>query len=307
MNYLDDIARLRGEKWRLEGMLSSLPEERVIDRLGLDERLEEVKQELERLEAVTSLVPRARITFRGKPVVGTHGILASFGVTALQRFDNMLALVGAALRQDSLQPTGPTLGRDEHRLLITGTAIGSFGFDLEAYQDGQQRLLEEERPIAQALEWASNLLESCRGSDDELAEAVSDLDNRTVNAVREFLELVAQEKAAFTFEYGRHLIHFPDSASVQHSAERLLQDNVHEEEIERKGTFEGYLPHSLTFEFTDAEFGLIKGKIMSSVQDVATLNELIHSRVSVKLRRTVVVGNGKPKFALLGRPELVGE
>ena len=304
MSGYDDIARLRGEKWQLEQMLSRLPEDRVIDRLGLEERLDEVSTQLARAEAEASKVSRARITFRGKPVVGSHGIFASFGASALQKFENMVALIGAALRQDSLQATGPIPGREEHRLLITGTAVGSFGFDLEECRDGQQALLEEERPIAQALERARSVLEGSRGSDDELAEAVSDLDYRTINGIREFLELVAQEKAAFTFEFDRHLIRFPDSSSVQSSAERLRQANVHEEEIEREGSFEGYLPHSRTFEFSDAEYGLIKGKIMSSVEGVDTLNELIHQRVRVTLRRTVI-GNGKPKFALLRRPESV--
>ncbi len=41
-----DIARLRGERWQLERMLEKLPADRVIDRLGLEERLAQVAKEL---------------------------------------------------------------------------------------------------------------------------------------------------------------------------------------------------------------------------------------------------------------------
>ncbi len=38
----------------------------------------------------------------------------------------------------SLSMTGPIPNREQHPLLITGTAIGSFGFELEEYQATRQ-------------------------------------------------------------------------------------------------------------------------------------------------------------------------
>ena len=55
-----DIARLRGERWRLERMLEKLPEDRVIDRLGLEERLALVMNELAGNEPYSQPVPRRR-------------------------------------------------------------------------------------------------------------------------------------------------------------------------------------------------------------------------------------------------------
>ena len=55
-----DIARLRGERWRLERMLEKLPEDRVIDRLGLEERLALVMNELAGNEPYSQPVPRHR-------------------------------------------------------------------------------------------------------------------------------------------------------------------------------------------------------------------------------------------------------
>lgn len=55
-----DIARLRGEKWQLERMLEKLPEERVIDRLGLEERLAVVAKALAGSEPQLQPVSRRR-------------------------------------------------------------------------------------------------------------------------------------------------------------------------------------------------------------------------------------------------------
>lgn len=55
-----DIARLRGERWQLERMLEKLPEDRVIDRLGLEERLALVAKELAGSEPQLQPVPRRR-------------------------------------------------------------------------------------------------------------------------------------------------------------------------------------------------------------------------------------------------------
>jgi len=56
-----DMARLRGERWRLERMLEKLPEERVIDRLGLEERLAQVAKALAGSEPQLRAVPQRRL------------------------------------------------------------------------------------------------------------------------------------------------------------------------------------------------------------------------------------------------------
>jgi len=55
-----DIARLRGERWQLERMLEKLSADRVIDRLGLEERLAVVEKALADSEPLLQPVPRHR-------------------------------------------------------------------------------------------------------------------------------------------------------------------------------------------------------------------------------------------------------
>ena len=74
---------LQSEIATLEGLLSGLSDERVIERLGFEYRLQEAR---ERLQLILSK-PQARslpITFRGDPVEGSNSIDATFASKALQ-------------------------------------------------------------------------------------------------------------------------------------------------------------------------------------------------------------------------------
>ena len=50
-----------------------------------------------------------------------------------------------------LAAMGPIRNREQHQLVITNMALGSFGFELEEYPVGQLPL-KEASPVAQALE-----------------------------------------------------------------------------------------------------------------------------------------------------------
>ncbi|MDD4837479.1 MAG: hypothetical protein PHU72_10325, partial [Dethiosulfovibrio sp.] len=69
----------------LEELLSTIPKERVIERMSLEARLK-AAQDLLAVLPETKEAPKARLTFRGKPVLGTHGILANFGAKAVDIF-----------------------------------------------------------------------------------------------------------------------------------------------------------------------------------------------------------------------------
>ena len=96
--------------------------------MSLESRLESAKAALATLPY--HLATKARLTFRGKPVFGSHGIAADFGGKAADAFSDAFAAVAAGLKE-GLRYMGPIPNRDKNQLLITGTAIGSFGFEFE--------------------------------------------------------------------------------------------------------------------------------------------------------------------------------
>lgn len=72
--HLSVVAEIR----ELEELLVAIPEENVIERMSLEARLQTAKDLLATLPQ-TREAPKARLTFRGRPVFGSHGISADLG------------------------------------------------------------------------------------------------------------------------------------------------------------------------------------------------------------------------------------
>jgi hypothetical protein len=271
-------------------------------------RLEDVE---ERLAAIGSAPPqpaRARLTFRGRPVVGGHGVFAELGIEATSRFVETVTTMAAALA-GPLGSSGRIPNRDQHRLLITGTAIGSFGFELEEYREPQGEQLslglEVESAVAQALRQTTELLGSTLGSDDALTDAVATVDPRTRAAVRSFLETLVTHEAVCAIESsnGAPGFRFSDVGQVRRSIERLGQHNVHEDERSFEGELLGVLPILRTFEFrTTGDDLLIRGKVGPGITNPGELNDHRHRRAHINVTE-VRVGTGRPRYRLNESPE----
>src|SRR6266702_8707634 len=146
-----DYLHLRGEQEQLRRMLDKIPVENVIDRMSVEARLQDVEARLSAVRVDLIEPAHAKLTFRGKPVVGSHGIFADFGAAAVTKFIDAVACVAASISAP-LAATGPIPNREQNQLLITSTAIGSFGFELEEYRGEQLPLVESPTPVGLALE-----------------------------------------------------------------------------------------------------------------------------------------------------------
>ena len=215
---------LFSERAALERMIADTPPDDVIDLSSLKVRLEIISRELEHHLVDIRLPTKARLTFRGRPVVGSHGIFAEFGMTATKAFTDAIALLAASLETD-LAPTGPIPNRTQNQLLITSTALGSFGFELEEHRE-QELPLEEDSPVAQALKQAQALMKgAAAGSDDELTDAASGQDTRAIAAMREFLKKLIDNEAVCAVSVGDQAFSFNDVGEVKRSLARLGQEH----------------------------------------------------------------------------------
>lgn len=294
------------ERSQLRQMLERIPEDDVIDRISIQARLSKADA-LVAESALPGREPaRVRLTFRGQPVVGSYGIFADFGTAAVSKFIDAVASVAASLNAP-LAATGPIPNRIQNQLLITNTAMGSFGFELEEYFGEQMQLVEEPSPVALALVQTQALLQGTLGTDDELADTAADSDPRALNSIRTFLDTLAGAEATCAIEYGERSFRFNDVGQVRRSLERLSQDNLREEIQYIQGEFQGVLPKRRTFEFAiSGQTEIIAGKVSSAIPDASILNELLHQQVRIKVM-TTRVGNGRPRYVLLEQPELLEE
>lgn len=281
----------------LEAILAAIPPENIIERLAFEQRLNAAKAALESLPIYPQRTT-ARLTFRGRPVVGSHGIAADFGSKAAGIFADAFAAVVAGLNE-SLRYMGPIPDKSKNQLFITGTAVGSFGFEFElpAQQDD---LFPETEKTEEALENMQALLRvSAEGTDDEVTELVDAIHPRAVKKVAEFLAYLAQQQAWCGLEFKDQFFRYQNIEQLLASAERLQEENIHEREEEYTGELQGVLPYSRTFEFkvTDQD-GVLKGKVDLAVEDPDLLNrEWLHKPVRVKLH-VIQVGQGRPRFTL---------
>jgi len=288
---------LFSEQSTLERMIVETPPEDVIDLRSLRVRLEMVNHLLLKEAVDTRLPAKARLTFRGRPVIGSHGIFAEFGVTATKAFTDAVALLAASLETD-LAATGPIPNRTQNRLLITSTALGSFGFELEEYREATLPF-ENESPVADALRKMQELLRgAAEGSDDELTDVASGQDPRAVAAVRDFLKKLIDNEAVCAVSTSGRAFGFADVGEVKRSLIRLGQDNLHENTQPFTGTFQGALPKRRTFEFSLANTGdVISGKIGSAIIDPSVVNRYLGRQVEIQLTATRV-GQGRPRYVL---------
>ncbi len=281
----------------LESILASIPQQNVIERLAFAERLDAAKSVLESLPVYPQR-EKAHLTFRGRPVFGNRGIAADFGSKAAVAFADAYSAVAAGL-SESLRYMGPIPDKGRNQLLITGTAVGSFGFEFELPSQ-QDDLFPVVSKAEDALEKIQALLRvSAEGSDDEVTELVEAIHPRAVKKVAEFLGYLAQQNAWCGLEFKDQFFRFQNFDQLQASAERLKEENIHEQDELYVGEFQGVLPTSRTFEFKlSDQTGILKGKVDVAIDDPDLLNrDWLHKQVSLRLH-VIQVGQGRPRFTL---------
>jgi len=289
--------QLLAEKTSLERMLASLPESSVIDRMSLEARKAEVEEALAAAPTPAREPVRARLTFRGKPIVGSHGVFAEFGAKAINAFADAVAAIGAS-QTTALGTRGALPNREEYQLLITGTALGSFGFEFEEALKDEQ-LSPEPSLIDHAIEQTRRIMEASLGTDDDLTEAITDADPRAVEALRGFLKTLSDQEAVCVLEFKEEVFRFADVGQVRRSESRLRQDNIHEEEKSLSGHFLGVLPHRRTFEFQMEDTqNIIAGKVGPGIEDAGSINHVLERPLTIQVH-TKRAGTGRPKYTLL--------
>lgn len=288
----------------LEGILASIPTTEVIARISFESRLRSAKGTLADIANLPP-VKKAKLTFRGRPVFGSHGMTADFGTKAAGAFADAFAAVAAGLGE-SLQYMGPIPDRAKNQLLITGTAIGSFGFEFELPLQ-RDDLFPDAGRTDEALQKLQDLLRiSAEGSDDAMAELVEEIHPRAVQKVSDFLSLLVQQQALCGLEFEERFFRYDSSEQLRVSAERLQEENIRERDEEYVGSFAGVLPSSRTFEFNLLDGNVpIKGKMAPEIEDPDLINrEWLKKPAKIKLG-VIQVGQGRPRYTLKSWESLV--
>lgn len=300
----DEYIFVSSEINELESLLARIPKRNAINRIGLEARLKSAKEAIAGFDPEQS-PQKARLTFRGRPVFGSHGVSADFASKAAGFFTDAFSAVVAGI-SENLRYMGPIPDKQKNQLLITGTAIGSFGFEFELPK------MESDEPINQTSlfrvtnrpEDAMQKLEklfhvAAEGSDDDIAELVEEIHPRAVKKAAEFLGYISEQEAWCGLEFKESFFRFSGIEQVRTSVERLKSNNIKESDDTFTGEFQGVLPKGRTFEFKlrDQE-GVLRGKVGPDIENADVLNrEFLHKLANVKLH-VIQVGQGRPRYTL---------
>ena len=330
---LREYRHLQAERNTLARFLAELPEESVIERMSLEARKEKIEQMLASWTPPPREPARTCLTFRGKPVVDAHGISADFGANAVKAFTDAVAAIGASQRT-RLKASGPLPNREDYQLLITDTALGSFGFELEEVPHyGSSR---EVSPVESALKQTMSILKATVGTGETGGGAIAGTSPRALKLLRAFLKKLADQGAVCALEFEDEVFRFSDVGQVRRSERRLSRDDIgkeergtvfrvygvsrsrqiesrlsqediNEEEQEISGQFQGVLPTRRTFEFMNGATGeVISGEIDSAVEDVDAINKLLNRSANIKVRSGQGDATGR-RYVLLAYKDASGQ
>lgn len=296
MNY-NEYIWYRSEIHTLERLLSRLSEDRVVLRIGYEERLQRAWQKLE------GVVPPPRpkkmeVTFTGEPVQSQYGIDANFAALAIAIVSDAVRLATAGATGD-LKPTGQIPRNTMGQPIITGVTLGSFGFELELpIPEGDPHGFSYPE---QAVQRIQTLLVSANGTNDErLSDAASAIHPRAVNKTAALFDLMRKRHAQLVIDYQGNRAEFATSDDIEYIAERLNPANIEDRTTEVTGFMVGILPTTRQFELRPFDGPPIQGRIAQEIRDPSeTASQFSRQRVIATIR-TIRIRRRPPKHILVG-------
>lgn len=273
--------------------------------MSIQSRIDEAQALLDSMGKNSYEPAKVTLTYRGSPVWGTHGVLAEFGTAATQAFSEAVATIAASV-SGVLADKGPIPNRSSNQLLITGTALGSFGFQLEEAPAERQLDIEGTTAVSQAIDLMTDLLEASTKSDEELSEPISRLADRAIASVSEFLGKLASYDASCSLTTRSKTFQFVDAEQVRRSKDRLSLDNIRETTERFSGQFIGALPDKRAFEFRTDDGSVIYGGIPRDIPNPNSVNQHLYERFEITLsaRR---IGSSRPKYVIHALPWIENE
>lgn len=270
-------------------------------KLSLDSRKDQVSASLRDPGRGAFSPAKAIVTYRGQPVLGVHGIVADFGSSATQIFSDAVAAIAASI-SGILNDFGPIPNKAQNQILITGTALGSFGFEFEEAPPMDAQLpLDGTTPVSQAFELVAELLEASTKGDEELSEPASRLGTRAIAMVSEYLEKLIANEAYCAISTKDHVFSFSSVDQVRISRARLSIENITEHLIEFSGEFLGAFPAERRFEFKTQNGDIIHGRISAEIENPAVINTHLNRLFTIQVNARTV-GRGRPRYTLSSTP-----
>lgn len=294
---VDPYTYLKSEEQEVTRILGRLPEERWIERKSFEGRLKSIRAKLESMEP-TKLRRTASLTFRGDPVRGSEAISADFASKVTNFFNDAVTSIAASLN-DRLGHMGRIPDKQGKQLYITGTALGSFGFEFELPDHEDSRKDENEASTEDALETLIKIFRvGVVGDDEELGTIVDQIHPRAAAKVSEMLDFMERENAYCGLSCGDEQFGFKHFDELKKAAAAVKSDRIVKGTEVYEGEFTGSLPQNREFEFKpDDGSNSWKGRIGAEIDEPEKLKPYLFCKIKVEFAFTKV-GHARPRYTL---------
>ena len=286
----------RSEIYTLERLLNRLAGDRVVLRIGYEERLQRARQKLE------GVVPPPRpkkleVSFTGEPVQSYYGIDANFAAESITIISDAVRLATAGATGE-LKPTGQIPRNTMGQPIITGVTLGSFGFEMELpIPEGDPHGFSYPE---QAVHRIQTLLTSANeASDEQLSNAAMAIHPRAVNKMAGLLDLMQKRDAQLAIQYQNSKVELTSSEDIERVAKRLNPANVEDRTTQVTGTMIGVIPATRQFELPPFDGPSIQGRVAPDIRDpYQTARDFTNRQVSATIR-TIRIGRRAPRHTLV--------
>lgn len=265
----------------------------------LNHRIEDLNTKVSELESESEPLANVGLFFDGNPVLGSRGIAAEFAGNVLEQFQELVSHVYAQTEMGLFGRKGPVPYKDLSRLMITGTATGSFGFVLSELSDQTQvtnTALNE--VLAQSLEFINH---TASIDENDFLTVRENLSPRSFKVLTQLFKVL--DNAQSTLRVVEDKIEYAlDHSAISRARRRTEATEVEEIEEVLSGIIRGTLPGHLKIEMSiDGED--VYGSLSREAADQYEIYKASSSfdpdailKVKV-IRRYIRTANNEPKVS----------
>lgn len=252
-----EVEALRADLASVTSLLVAIPQhDDPIGHLQFTERKKEIERRLAAVESRIEAHGTVGLFFGGRPVVGSRGIVASFGTRAVEEFQKVIA-TRLASRNRRLGQKGPIPQVKRAQMLITDAVRGSFGFVLEELSPA---VGVEDTELKTVMTEVVDLLNNTTTEDESaFVEAREEMDERVLTSVKGFLGLLDHEGATLRIvENGRDFAFSKEA--IQRGKSRTADIDIVDETVRMTGVL-FIIPYGRRFDLRRPSGEVISGKI----------------------------------------------
>lgn len=283
---------LVADRFAVERLLNeSIEFDDFIGELQYQDRLSELNDEIETLKEQVVTNASVALFFGGQPVLGSHGISASFAGNALDKFQELINKTFANKESGILGERGKVPLKSNSNLMVTQVVKGSFGFVLDEVTD---QVEITETALKHTVDEVLEIINISAQSDEEKFEKLVDnLDKRVLQSLKEFFLVL--DKANSTIRIvGDETEYSFDSKLIHRARQRVESTDISEKDEIIPVILTGFLPENCKFEAKTSDGNFIYGSVSKEAAKQYQ-NEYFGSEVKLLIQRKII----KP----LRRPE----